>query len=178
MLVPVGFILHPHFDWAGSSPDALLTDAIYECKCPTSVREYLEWYKSPSVPAEHRDQMLFEMLCAGKKRGVFHAYAPQMKHPEMRSMVRILEWDQKRIDEIEAAAQKLNNEIEAEIAKLGLPPTEWLIEDGELALPSKRDPKTKLNRDLEASLRATEALDDDWEQIIDRQVQRVEEGVA
>src|SRR5438477_5860036 len=28
MLIPVGFVLHPVFDWAGASPDAVLTDAI------------------------------------------------------------------------------------------------------------------------------------------------------
>jgi hypothetical protein len=145
MLIPCGFVLHPVFDWAGASPDALLSDAIYECKAkPRDIKEYVQWFKSPEVPAKHRDQMLWQMRCTGKKKGVFHGYCPRMKHESMRSMVRILEWDQKRIDEIEAAAIKLNDEIEAEIAKLGLPPTEWLIEDGELALPSKYDPEKQV----------------------------------
>lgn len=157
MLIPVGFVLHPVFDWAGASPDAVLTDAIYECKsCPRDVAKYLGWYRKPDVPAEHRDQMLWEMRCAGKRRGIFHGYCPRMKNEAMRSMVRILEWDQKRIDEIEAAAEKLNDEIEAEIAKLGLPPTEWLIEDGELALPSKYAKKSTFVQQLEDSVLASE----------------------
>lgn len=161
MLIPCGFILHPVFNWAGASPDALLTDAIYECKAkPRDIAEYLQWFNSPEVPAKHRDQMLWQMRCAEKRRGIFHGYCPRMKHEHMRSMVRILEWDQKRIDEIEAAAVKLNDEIEAEIAKLGLPPTEWLIEDGELALPSKYDPETKLNKMLREAVLAHEASQD------------------
>lgn len=172
MLIPCGFILHPVFDWAGASPDALLEDAIYECKAkPQDLDEYLEWFESPEVPAKHRDQMLWEMRCAEKKKGIFHAYAPRMKKPEMRSMVRTLEWDQNRIDEIESVAVKMNAEIESKIASIGLPPTQWVVEGGEIL---ERVPRG-LNDDLAASLNV---LDEDWEQVIEKQVQRMEEGIA
>jgi predicted phage-related endonuclease len=124
-LMPVGFVLHPYFDWAGASPDGLLDDATYECKCPTSMAAYTRWIRSKEVPSEHRDQMLWQMRCTGMRKGVFHAFAPQMRDESIRSIVRFLEWDQERIDAIENSAIALNAEIEFLIKDMGLPPTIW-----------------------------------------------------
>jgi len=175
-IIPVGFVLHPTLNHAGASPDGLTQEAILEVKCPKSTT-YLQWRLTDGVPEEHKDQMYWQMACTGRNKGVFIAYDP--RQPESnRIFFRDLPRDEKRIAELEAEAIKMDAEIEAMIQQLGLPPTEWVIEDGELALPSKYAPKSKLNQDLEASLRATEVIDDDWEQIIERRVQRVEEGVA
>lgn len=123
MLIPVGFILHPDYDWTGASPDSLLTDAIYEAKNPESTT-FLEWYFNKDVPEEHRDQMLWQMRCAEKSHGYFHAR--DVRQPEkIRNIIRILDRDSDRITQLEAEAEKMNAEIEAMITELGLPPTVW-----------------------------------------------------
>ncbi len=175
-LIPVGFVLHPIFNFAGASPDSLTEDAIVEVKCPESTT-YLQWLLSGEVPEQHRDQMQWQMACTGRKKGIFIGYDPrQVKAPKI--FFRDLARYDKRIAELEAEAQKMDEEIEAAIKELGYPPTEWVIEDGELALPSKHAPETKLNRQLRESMEALDVLDDDWEQIIERRARVVQEGVA
>src|SRR6185312_8854129 len=175
-VIPVGFVLHPTMDFAGASPDGLIEDATLEVKCPESTT-YIKWKLSKGVPEEHVKQMQWQMACTGRQKGIFIGYDP--RQPEgNRIFFRDLPRDNEMIAKLEAEAIKMNAEVEAMIRDMGLPPTQWLIEDGELTLPSKYAPKSKLNQDMEASLRATEVIDDDWEQIIERRVQRVEEGVA
>lgn len=176
MLMPVGFVLHPVFNFAGCTPDSVLEDAVYETKNPESTT-YLEWFFGEGCPEEHVKQIQWQIACTKKSHGIFHAR--DARQPEkIRNIIRYIDRDSELIAKLEAEAVKMDAEIEALIAKAGLPPTEWVIEGGELALPSKYDPETKFNRQCRESLEALEVLDDDWEQIIEKRVQRVEEGVA
>lgn len=151
-VIPVGFVLHPTLDHAGASPDGLTEEAILEVKCPES-STYLRWKLTPGVPEEHQDQMQWQMACTGRKKGTFIGYDP--RQPEAnRIFFRDLPRDDKRIAELEAEAVKMNAEIEAMITELGLPPTEWLIEDGELTTA-----KSAFREQLEASVSMEDAAD-------------------
>jgi putative phage-type endonuclease len=157
-IIPVGFVLHPKLNHAGASPDGLTDDAILEVKCPES-STYLRWkLEEDGVPKEHQKQMQWQMACTGRNRGIFIAYDP--RQPESnRIFFRDLMRDDTVIAALEAECIKMDGEIEAMIAALGLPPTEWLIEDGELALPSKYAKKSKFAQELEASVLASEAAE-------------------
>jgi len=156
-IMPVGFVLHPRFDFAGASPDGVTEDAIIEVKCPESTT-YLKWRHVEGVPEEHKDQMYWQMACTGRRKGIFIGFDP--RQPEgKRIFFRDLEWNQERISELEAEAVKINDEIEEMLRVDGFPPTEWLIEDGELALPSKYAKKNKFVQELESSVLASEAAE-------------------
>jgi putative phage-type endonuclease len=158
-IMPVGFVLHPRFDFAGASPDGVTEDAIIEVKCPESTN-YLKWRHAEGVPEEHRDQMYWQMACTGRRKGIFIGFDP--RQPEgKRIFFRDLPWNQERIDELEAEAQKINDEIGEMLRVDGFAPTEWLIEDGELALPSKYAKKRKFVRELETAVLATELSEAD-----------------
>jgi predicted phage-related endonuclease len=124
MLMPIGFVLHPVYDWAGASPDALLPQAVYEAKNPESTT-FLEWYFSDTVPEDHYDQIQWQIRCCdNREHGIFHAR--DSRQPEsIRNLIRMVDKDSARIAELEAEAIKMNDEVEAMISKLGLPPTVW-----------------------------------------------------
>lgn len=172
-LMPVGFVLHPRFDFAGASPDSVTEDAIVEVKCPESTT-YLKWRLADGVPEEHRDQMYWQMACTGRKKGIFIGYDPRQQDGK-RIFFRDLLWNEQRIEELEAEAAKCDAEIEEMLKRGGFPPTEWLIEDGELALPSKGH-KSNFVQQLEDSVLAKkvteptgfpEAGSDEWKMFDD-----------
>ena len=139
MLIPVGFVLHPTFDWAGASPDALLPDAVYESKSPESTT-FLEWYFSKDVPEEHVNQIQWQMACTGMTHGVFHARDVRQPAP-IRNIIRFLDRDSELIAKLEAEAEKMNAEVEAMIQELGLPPTVWNTKgDEEIHVPEQQWP--------------------------------------
>lgn len=139
MLIPVGFVLHPTFDWAGASPDALLPDAVYESKSPESTT-FLEWYFSKDVPEEHVNQIQWQMACTGMSHGVFHAR--DVRQPSaIRNIIRFLDRDSALICQLESEAEKMNAEVEAMIQELGLPPTVWNTKgDEEIHVPEQQWP--------------------------------------
>ena len=166
MIVPVGFVLHPTINCSGASPDGIVDDAVFEVKCPES-KTFEEWWDQEGVPEEHQLQMQWQMACCELKRGIFMAYDPRLAEGH-RCFFRDIKRDDAKIAWLESEVLKLDAEIEEMLRKRGLPPTEWVIEDGELALPSKHAPETKLNRQLRESMEALDVLDDDWEKIIER----------
>lgn len=123
MVSPVGFVLHPTYDFSGASPDGLLEEAILEVKCPESTT-FLKWRFFDGVPEEHQKQMQWQMACTERKKGIFLAYDPRQPEP-IRFFIRELERDDKLIAELEYEAMTMNAEVEGLVATLGLPPTEW-----------------------------------------------------
>jgi|694.fasta_scaffold68826_8 putative phage-type endonuclease len=66
MVQEVGFIKHPTLEWAGASPDGLVNDGLIEIKCPTTTT-HIKTLLSGVVPEQYKNQMLWQMLCTGRK---------------------------------------------------------------------------------------------------------------
>lgn len=140
MIIPVGFVLHPTIDCTGASADGILDDAILEVKCPETTT-FLRWKLSPGVPEEHQLQMLWEMACCEREKGIFLAYDPRIKDENNRFFYRELARDNERIAWLESEVLKFDGEIEALLAELGLPPTVWNTKgDEEIHVPEQQWP--------------------------------------
>jgi hypothetical protein len=113
----VGFILHPIYDWAGSSPDSLVgSDGGLEIKCPKTAT-HLKWMREGVVPEDHQPQVLFNMLCAEREWWDFASYDPRLPDGLRLFIVR-MHRDEERIKQIEAEVIKFNEEVEEVIAEL------------------------------------------------------------
>ena len=115
-----GFVKHPSLPWAGCSPDGTIgSKGLVQLKCPRR-HVQLEWVMRKVVPAEHRDQMLFELACTKREYSDFVSYVDDSIEnlPSMQLFQVRLFPDAKRIEEIEAAVAKFNAEVEEIIAKL------------------------------------------------------------
>ena len=127
----VGFALHPEWDWFGCSPDGLVGDkGGLELKCPTE-GVHLSYVDNPMLLAEeYKGQCLTGLSCFPELEwwdcGAFNPFAPDaikfIKAPRFWRP----DWAQ-TIAEIEDKAQERNAQVEAEIAKRGIPPTQWSI---------------------------------------------------
>lgn len=169
-----GFILHPTMDYLGASPDGYVIEngicIPLELKVPLP-KTHEQYLEDDVVPAEYVPQLMTQMLCMDRAPyGYFASYCPPDIFPEMPDEFRMfrkrLEADQTMFDAIEEAATVTMQHVAERMNKL------------RAMYPAKGQPKSKLNAELEASIHALEVIDDDWEQIIEKQVQRVEEGVA
>lgn len=116
MVQTVGFILHPTMDFAGASPDGLVDgDGGIEIKCPKSTT-HVRWMMAGEVPAEHRDQMQWNMACAEATWWDFVSYDP--RNPGLELFKVRLNRDPERIAEIEAQVARVNDAVEMSIAEL------------------------------------------------------------
>jgi putative phage-type endonuclease len=124
MVIPVGFVLHPEWDFAGASPDGLVdSDGLIEVKAPKS-ETLIDWRLNGIIPEEYMLQMQWQMACTGRKWCDFYGYDDRLP-PPISNLIKRVERDEKKIEEISAAVLQLNSEIEAMIQQLGLPPTRW-----------------------------------------------------
>jgi len=124
MVIPVGFVLHPEWDFAGASPDGLVdSDGLIEVKAPKS-ETLIDWRLNGIIPEEYMLQMQWQMACTGHKWCDFYGYDDRLP-PPISNLIKRVERDEKKIEEISAAVLQLNSEIEAMIQQLGLPPTRW-----------------------------------------------------
>lgn len=155
-----GFILHPNIDRFGSSPDGILPGGCVEFKCPAQ-NTHIEYMTRQIIPPEYIDQMQSEMACAEAEWCDFVSYCPVMRPPFDLYRVRVPR-DNKRIAEIEYAVVEFLDEVAKEITQMA-------------EMLQGKAPKRTFDSQAEASL---EILDADWEAVIERRVQRVEEGVA
>lgn len=118
-----GFFIHPAMEFAGASPDALVSsgdgDGLLEIKCPQT-KTHLRWMLAGVVPPEHEPQMLFEMACSGRQWCDFASFDPRLPARLQLFTVR-LPRDDDRIAEIELAVAAMNAEIDAILNRL-LPP--------------------------------------------------------
>jgi dihydrofolate reductase len=118
MVDTVGFVLHPTFDYAGSSPDGLVgDDGGLELKCPKTTT-HIKWLMAGEVPEEHQAQCLWNMACCGRAWWDFMSFDPRLPDGMKIFIVR-MDRDDARIAAIEAEVAKFNDEIEAAIKQLG-----------------------------------------------------------
>ena len=165
-----GFVLHPTLNFLGASPDGLVgVDGGLEIKVPL-FHTHCSYLESGEIPEEYMLQMYTNMLCCERSYWDFVSYCPPDIAPELPDEFRMfkkrLEADQTMFDAIEEAATVTMQHVAERMEKL------------RRMYPAKSAPKSKLNAELEASMEALEVLDADWEAVIERRVQRVEEGVA
>ena len=76
MVGPEAFVTHPTIEWAGATPDGLIgTDAVLEVKVPMP-ETHEEWMAGGVVPEMHRNQILMQLACTGRRIGYFASYDP------------------------------------------------------------------------------------------------------
>lgn len=114
----VGFVLHPTIERAGASPDGLLgKDGLLEIKCPKTAT-HLRWILDGVAPAEHVDQMQFQMACTGREWCEFVSYDPRLTARYQLFTVRVPR-DEARISELNDGVRLFLREMDAMIAALG-----------------------------------------------------------
>ena len=113
MVNTAGFVLHPHLDFAGASPDGLVgNDGGLEIKAPETTT-YLKWlFDEGVVPAEHRPQMYWNMVCCERQWWDFQAYEPRLEDGLKKSFTRRLPRDEEICQQIEAEVIIFNGEVE------------------------------------------------------------------
>jgi|ERR1700722_42826 len=151
----VGFALHPEWDWFGASADGLVAaDGGVELKCPNEMTHDGYAANRDLLVQEYKGQVLGNLICFPEREWwdlvSFQPYAPDalklLKAPRFHRS----DWAD-TIAEIEDRAQELNAQIEEEIAKRGLPATEWAI------MPNYEKPST-FKEQLRQSVAQDEAL--------------------
>lgn len=116
-----GFVLHPHFDFLGCSPDGFTDAAIVELKVPL-LSTHERYLIENKIPEDYVLQMQCQMLCCERPSGEFVSYAPSELYPELPEEFRLfrkrLEADPAIHREMEEAATvtmeqaiKLANEL-------------------------------------------------------------------
>jgi hypothetical protein len=120
LVIPVGFVLHPLYDFSGATPDGLVgNDGILEIKSPKP-ETLLEWLETGQVPDEYQKQCQWEMACCDRQWADFYGWYPRMPH-----FFKRLDRDDVLIAQMEAEVEKLHLEIESFLAQQGFPPTVW-----------------------------------------------------
>jgi predicted phage-related endonuclease len=120
MVVRCGFVLHPHYDFTGATPDGLVgTEGVLEIKSPKP-ETLVEWLETRVVPIEYQRQCQWEMVCCERQWADFYGW-----YPGMPPFLTRIERDAAMIAEMEQAALSLHQEIEAFLAQHNLPPTVW-----------------------------------------------------
>ena len=113
----VGIINHPTIPMTAASPDGLVgEDGMLEIKCPTTAT-HIAWLLSGKVPAEHRDQMLWQMDCSGREWCDFVSYDPRMPEGVQLFLIRF-EKDEQELVKIRAEVEKFLTEVDAEVESL------------------------------------------------------------
>jgi putative phage-type endonuclease len=106
-----GFVMHPTYDFAGSSPDGLVgEDGLIEIKCPKTTT-HTKWLMAGEVPEEHQAQMLWNMVCCERQWCDFISFDPRMPDGLKIFIVR-MERDDSRILDIESEVQRFQDEVE------------------------------------------------------------------
>lgn len=109
---PVGLLLHPAISRAAASPDGFVApDGLLEIKCPETFT-HLSYMEAGVVPEDYRDQMDWQMACAGPeiKWCDFVSYDPRLK-PELQLFIVRRHRDDKRIAEMESLVMQALEEV-------------------------------------------------------------------
>lgn len=94
MVEPVGFVLHPKYDFTGASPDRLVgSEGVLEIKCPATTT-HLEYIDAGTIPAEYLPQVAWELACTGRKFVDFVSYDPRIQADSLRFFWRRLGRDE------------------------------------------------------------------------------------
>lgn len=85
----VGFLQHPDFEFAGCSPDSLVSDdGGLEMKCPKASRVHLERF-TDGLPPEYKAQVQGGMWVTGRKWWDFVSFDPRMPASHQLLIIRI-----------------------------------------------------------------------------------------
>lgn len=116
-VVAAGFILHPHVEHSGASPDGLVEPGgLVEIKCPNTAT-HIDTLLSAAVPGKYATQMQWQMACTGRQWCDFVSFDPRM--PEaMRLFVRRMRRDNEAIAELEKLVTAFLEELDAKVAAL------------------------------------------------------------
>lgn len=88
MCIPVSFVLHPKYDFTGSSPDSLVgDDGVLEIKCPESTT-HLQYVLDGKVPDEYLPQIVWELACTGREWADFVSFDPRIQDETLRFFYR------------------------------------------------------------------------------------------
>lgn len=102
IVIESGFIVHPDYPFAGSSPDGLIgDDGGLEMKCPKNSAIHLERFIY-GVPEEYVPQIQGNMWVTGRQWWDFVSYDPRMPESHLLFRKRV-ERDEKFIKELESA---------------------------------------------------------------------------
>lgn len=118
----IGFVDHPEIPMSGASPDGLIgEDGLIEIKCPNTAT-HLDYLLNGKAPADHLNQMQWQMECTGRKWCDFVSYDPRMPIDLQLFTVRV-ERDEVKTAGIVEEVKVLIAEVEETIEKLtGLQP--------------------------------------------------------
>lgn len=113
----VGFVKHPSIEWAGASPDGLVSDSgLVEIKCPNTAT-HIEYLIERKPPKKYLLQMQWQMACTGRQWCDFVSFDPRMPEAHQMMCVRI-ERDAVLIDSMEKAALVFLAEVGETIERL------------------------------------------------------------
>ena len=77
-VVETGFIDHPTIPMSGASPDGLVgEDGLIEIKCPASTT-HIGYISAGVVPAKYKNQMIWQLICTGRKWTDFVSFDPRL----------------------------------------------------------------------------------------------------
>jgi len=113
----IGFIDHPTIKMAGMSPDGLIgDDGLVEIKCPNTAT-HIDWLLAGVVPKQHVDQIMWQMICSGRKWCDFVSYDPRLPL-ELQLFIKRLEFNQDLADQICVDVIKFIQEVDATVGQL------------------------------------------------------------
>ena len=99
MVDQVGFVKHPTIEFAGASPDGLISDdGMIEIKCPNT-QTHIDYCVTGNIPRKYVLQMQWQMECTGRKWCDFVSYDPRMP-AHMQLFVKRMSRDQQLIESI------------------------------------------------------------------------------
>jgi len=118
---PVGFIKHPHIDWAGASPDGVVSamdgqSGLVETKCPNT-KTHLDYLMSQSIPQKYVYQMQWQMACTGAAWCDFASFDPRLP-ADLQLWIRRVDRDPDTIHTLETEVQKFLGDVSQTITKL------------------------------------------------------------
>jgi len=90
MVAETGFVQHPHIEMAGASPDGLVNDdGLVEIKCPNTAT-HVEFLRTGRIDSGYELQMLWQMICTGRKWCDFVSYDDRMPEELQYKCVRLM----------------------------------------------------------------------------------------
>lgn len=111
---PVGLVMHPTNPRAAATADGWVREegGILEIKCPETYT-HLEYLASGEIPKEYLDQINWQMACCGPEIEWcdFVSFDPRIEAEELQLLVIRQERDDKRIAEMESAAEIFLSEL-------------------------------------------------------------------
>ena len=107
------FTLHPTIEFFGSTPDSLVDpNGLAEIKCPRT-STLVGWKCAGVVPAEHKPQMISQLLCTSREWCDFVAYDPRIRNVDARIFVRRFVPTDKEMLAVETAVKEFLAEVSA-----------------------------------------------------------------